>query len=334
MPNNSRKNNSNRNNLRRSTRKKKISQKLKRSLRNPGNECHFIWDSRNDKFITDFNKNKFLCRTNRGGKKMFYKKGNNKQNYNFVGYQNKIDRCIGLANTYGSKKITEEKLCNSMDNEMNNFVKVDKYMKRLFTKPNVESFFKELMEIIFINTENKDLNYQDILDNILSGAYCIFANDNGKVFNSLRKKHQLTIFKDAKHAPGGSDGFSTHFSHGDHYRLGFGTLYDPHDKVSNRFDFIIGRRPILSKWQYKNKPNTKIFEEYQGDTWMQFEAYRMTGLMNKMLHTKSTAQYLYHLKNRNVGPFGTSPYTEMGKPLILNHCGYSNDNMKICKLKV
>jgi hypothetical protein len=332
---NNRNNNSNQNNLRRSSRKRKMSPKLKRSLRNPSSECHFIWDTHNNKFINDFNKHKFLCRTNRSGKKMYYKRGYNNKSYNFIGYQNKLDTCIGLANTYGSKKITEEKLCNSKDTQFNNFINVNKYLGNLFTKKNVNNFFKDLMEIIFINTKTNKLTYQETLDNILSGAYCVFSNDNGQVFDTLYKKHKSDIFKDAQHAAGGSDGFSTHFSHGDHYRLGFGTLYDTQGKVSNRFDFIIGRRPILSKWQYKNKPNTNKFEEYQGDTWMQFEAYRMTGLMNKMLHTKSTAQYLYHLKNRNVGPFGTSPYTEMSKPLILNHCGYSNDsNMKSCNLKI
>lgn len=333
MPINTKKNNTNKN-LRRSHRIRKISPKLKRSLRNPSHDCHFLWDTRNGDFITNFNKNKFLCRTNRGGIKMFYKKNIKKNYYNFVGYQNKIDKCIGLANTYKTQKITEEEMCNSENNEMNNFINVDKYLNSLFKKPNVESFFKDLMEIIFINTENKDLNYQEILDNILKGAYCIFSNDNGKVFNSLRMKHKSTIFKKAKHAPGGSDGFSSHYSHGDHYRLGFGKLYDTKGKVSDRFDFLIGRRPILNEWKYKNKSVMSNFYDYQGDTWMQFESYRMGGPVNFLGHSVSAAEYFYHKKQKNIGPYGKSAYTEMGTPLVLNHCGTTNSGMKSCKLRV
>lgn len=328
MPVNTRKNN-----LRRSSRKRIISSKLKRSLSNPGNDCHFLWDTKKGDFINNFNKNKFFCRTNRSGKKMFYKKNNKKKEYKFVGYQNKIDRCIGLANVYNTEKITEEELCDSEKNDINNFVNVDKYLKSLFTKPKVESFFKDLMEIIFINTQNTDLNYQEILDAILSGAYCIFSNDKGEVFSSLFNKYKSTIFKNASHGPGGSDGFSSHYSHKDHYRLGVGKLYDTKDRVSNRFDFLIGRRPIINKWQYKNKSVMSKFYDYQGDTWMQFESFRMGGPVNFLGHAASAAEYFLHRKQKNIGPYGKSSYTEMGTPLILNLCK-KNSSIKRCKIRV
>ena len=61
------------------------------------------------------------------------------------------------------------------------------YLAFLDTNQNVKPFFKKLFKLIFVNAESSKYNYENLLCHILSGGYCVIANDNGYVFEELVK---------------------------------------------------------------------------------------------------------------------------------------------------
>ena len=334
--------------IRRSKRQKKMS---KKGIQNFKNTCSYFWSLPKNDF-KDKTKIKVLCDSNRTKQKLFYGKQN--QKYKFIGYEKKFNECLRLYNEFNKIKINKDDICTKHD-ELKEFNEVSKYLEDMvYNKYNVKPIFKMLFELIFTHTSSKDLDYKELLDNILSGAYCVIEGDNGYLFSKILSK----VFKDNKplkrgtdYAMGGYDGFSTHYSFGFHYRLGYGTLFNHNGDQNKHFDFLIGQRPILDEWDYIID-NKSSFTKYQGDTWFQFEESRNSSISNKFRHAKSTIKYAAtgllsyttfgYSKLKNIGPFGKSIYTEYN-PLVISTCGKSKHDsdhnpgykkLKVCDIKI
>lgn len=215
------------------------------------------------------------------------------------------------------------------------------YLAFLDTNQNVKPFFKKLFRLIFVNAESSKYNYENLLRHILSGGYCVIANDNGYVFDELVKmfKSSKRLKKGIHYGKGGFDGFSTHFSEGDQYRLGSGALFDTSKEINTDFDLVIGKRPVIESWQYKNDRKKRYFKKYQGDTWFQFEGFRTETRLQKIKHGISTIDYGLNMlaskiipgtELRNIGPYGKSIYTEFN-PLVLSFTGKNSNNLSVCR---
>jgi hypothetical protein len=92
--------------------------------------------------------------------------------------------------------------------------------------------------------------------------------------------------------------------------MGNGSLYkaafnDSLDKAkaNDMFDLLVGTSP---------------FEQFYGDTWLQFEKAGIKTSKEWTYHVAAFVQYI--LLGKNVGPFGSSDYAEYKKPLILTTC--------------
>lgn len=320
-------------------RKMKMSKKALDSFKST-DQCHFLWDNSTENFVDNLEKHKFFCHTNMNGTKLFYKKYKN--TYRFIGYSNKIRYCLGRLNDYSMTPISEGDLCKNNDPTFKKYKIISSYLSLLSKKKTVKSFFKELFELIFIHSESR-LSYEELLSNILSGGYCVISNDKGYIFNRL-----VTMFKSSKklkrglhYGKGGCDGFSSHFSDGDQYRLGSGALFNISDEINTDFDMVIGRRPILDNWQYDSGKQMSYFIDNEGDTWFQFEAHRNESALEKIKHGISAIDYgvgmlasciIPSMKLKNIGPYGRSVYTEFN-PLVLNFCGMSSNKLKMCSIK-
>ena len=215
------------------------------------------------------------------------------------------------------------------------------YLAFLDTNQNVKPFFKKLFKLIFVNAESNKYNYENLLSHILSGGYCVIANDNGYVYDELVKmfKSSKRLKKGVHYGKGGCDGFSSHFSEGDQYRLGSGALFNTSREINTDFDLVIGKRPILESWQYKSGNKKCFFKKYQADTWFQFEGCRTETKLQKIKHGISTLDYGLNMlaskiisgsELRNIGPYGKSIYTEFNL-LVLNFTGKNSNNLSVCR---
>ena len=331
-----------------SKRTKKMS---KKGINNFKSECSYFWD-KNNKNYKKKDKINILCKPNKKTQKIMY--GKELDKYKFIGYENNFNRCLTLYNTYSKNFIDKDKICKNQDDKLIEFKEVMNYLESfVYKKINVEPRFKLLFELIFTYTQPNNIDYLELLNEILRGAYCIVDGDNGYIYTKIYSKLLKNKFKFKKNVnfgKGGFDGFSSHFSYGDHYRLGWGSLFNDKGMINNNFDFLIGRRPVLEEWAYKIDKKSS-FMNYQGDTWFQFEESRNESLTNKLRHTGSTIKYIAsgilsyatfgYTKLKNIGPFGKSIYTEYN-PLVIKTCGWydkkSNNtgykDPKICDIKL
>jgi hypothetical protein len=159
--------------------------------------------------------------------------------------------------------------------------------------PWIRKFIRHLIQ--FTNVDKA------ALDEIYNGAFVILQD--GGYFYRIYGKHGRLCNLDAIPSE------SSHDSEQPQYRLGNGTLTGIANdgtcdttKMNSRFDLLMG---------------TSLIENFYGNTWFQFEYANMLTWVNKWpLHGYA---YLQHLAtHKNIGPFGSSEYTEYTKCIILN----------------
>ena len=87
------------------------------------------------------------------------------------------------------------------------------YLDFLDKRQNVKPFFKKLFRLIFVNAKSSKYNYENLLRHILSGGYCVIANDNGYVYDELVKmfKSSKRLKKGVNYGKGGLMDFQVIF---------------------------------------------------------------------------------------------------------------------------
>lgn len=159
----------------------------------------------------------------------------------------------------------------------------------------------------------------DNLCEILCGAYVIIENDHGLFYERWKQYQEKTMQFYSKQAKL-TRSKSSHKSVVSQYRINGGKLYTPDGtRTSTDFDFLIGR----SDWLGDQK------QQYAHTTF-QFERTNLESTGNMMKHVMIDYMYHWlHSKLTNVGPFGTSKYTEKQSPLVLKACHVEFDECQI-----
>lgn len=204
---------------------------------------------------------------------------------------------------------------------------VKKYLNKTKNKnTNMERFIRVFLHMLLVYAKPMDkykMTPKLFLNEILNGAYCIIKGDKGEFFdfviNHYKNSTNIKFKRNVDYGIGGHSLFSSHFSDNDHWRVGKGTIYGlKKNNVNRNFDLLIGKRPIISKWNKKYGDYKEYFKDHQGDTWFQFEESRNNTYTDRLRHSLSSSKYLLSVvgektglgKRKNIGPFGKSVYTE------------------------
>jgi hypothetical protein len=286
----------------------KISKKGKETFKQ---KCGPLFDIKKNKYKTKKQIiNKFRCKKTKTGKELLYfKRG--KEYLNIPKKQLHEHRCFKNYNKYYTEDKSNSESDLTMDDLLTGcsktqfedinpeYVKLSNFVEKLDTKldvdDNITSFIKDLVEYTNINLYG--------IKEIFNGAFVVIKGDHGYFF----KKYKL-IGRECKLRIKIAESSHDSLYKNPQYRMGNGVLYNYDSskslKLNNAFDLLVGTSPI---------------EEFYGDTWIQFEYANIKGFVNKyMRHVYSFLKY--KLSGKNVGPLGTSEYTEYTKPLILEVC--------------
>ena len=271
----------------------------------------YDFDIDNFKQRNDIIKN-VKCKPGKTGNMLYYKRDDSDE-YNFIPQKQLNENgCYSNYNTYSSSEDTLEAndlLINCSKDQFKDvnkeYVSLLKYIEDLSKQLDVDI---KINEFIYDLIEYTNINLYGIKE-LFNGAFVIIKDDNGYFFYKYKSSGRMcntrkkisesshdTLFKDGQ------------------YRMGKGILYNCDTsknecslntkKKSSVFDLLVGTSPI---------------ENYYGDTWIQFEYANILGFKNKfLLHGYSFLAYKYY--GKNIGPLGTSEYTEYTKPLILEVC--------------